>query len=59
MVFLHYFCTTIQVLPISVYERENNALYNTVAMVDADGTMMGIYRKSHIPDGPGMTTLDW
>lgn len=43
------------VLPISVYERANNALYNTVAMIDADGTMMGIYRKSHIPDGPGYT----
>ena len=43
------------VLPISVYERANNALFNTVAMIDADGTMMGIYRKSHIPDGPGYT----
>ena len=43
------------VLPISVFERANNALFNTVAMVDADGSMMGIYRKSHIPDGPGYT----
>jgi N-carbamoylputrescine amidase len=43
------------VLPISVYERANNALFNTVAMVDADGSMLGIYRKSHIPDGPGYT----
>ena len=43
------------VLPISVYERANNALFNTVAMLDADGTVMGIYRKSHIPDGPGYT----
>jgi N-carbamoylputrescine amidase len=43
------------VLPISVYERANNALYNTVAMIDADGSVMGIYRKSHIPDGPGYT----
>ena len=43
------------VLPISVYERTNNALFNTVAMIDADGTVMGIYRKSHIPDGPGYT----
>ena len=43
------------VLPISVYERANNALFNTVAMIDADGTVMGIYRKSHIPDGPGYT----
>ena len=43
------------VLPISVYERANNALFNTVAMIDAAGTVMGIYRKSHIPDGPGYT----
>ena len=41
------------VLPISVFERANNALFNTVAIVDADGAMLGIYRKSHIPDGPG------
>jgi N-carbamoylputrescine amidase len=43
------------VLPVSVYERANNALFNTVAMIDADGSVMGIYRKSHIPDGPGYT----
>jgi len=41
------------VLPVSLYERENNALYNTVVMIDADGTVLGKYRKSHIPDGPG------
>lgn len=41
------------VLPVSVFERANNALFNTVAIVDADGAMLGIYRKSHIPDGPG------
>ena len=43
------------VLPISVYERANNALFNTVVIVDADGTPLGHYRKSHIPDGPGYT----
>ncbi len=43
------------VLPISVFERANNALFNTVAIVDADGEVLGIYRKSHIPDGPGYT----
>ena len=43
------------VLPISVYERANNATFNTVVMVDADGSQMGIYRKSHIPDGIGYT----
>jgi N-carbamoylputrescine amidase len=41
------------VLPISFYERKNNALYNSIAIIDADGEVLGIYRKSHIPDGPG------
>ena len=41
------------VLPVSVFERANNAYYNSLAMVDADGSILGIYRKSHIPDGPG------
>ena len=38
------------VIPISFYERHINSIYNTVAMIDADGTVMGTYRKSHIPD---------
>ncbi|MGN0141662.1 MAG: N-carbamoylputrescine amidase [Roseburia sp.] len=38
------------VLPISFYERDVNNLYNTVACIDADGTLLGIYRKTHIPD---------
>lgn len=41
------------VLPISFYEKKNNALYNSIAVIDADGTVLGVYRKSHIPDGPG------
>jgi N-carbamoylputrescine amidase len=41
------------VLPVSFFERANNAYFNSLAMVDADGTIMGLYRKSHIPDGPG------
>ena len=41
------------VLPISVFERSNNAYYNTVVMVDADGAVLGHYRKSHIPESPG------
>jgi len=41
------------VLPISVFERANNVYYNTVVMVDADGTVLGSYRKSHIPESPG------
>jgi N-carbamoylputrescine amidase len=41
------------VLPISFYERKNNAKYNSIAIIDADGEVLGVYRKSHIPDGPG------
>ncbi|MPW26649.1 N-carbamoylputrescine amidase [Alkalibaculum sp. M08DMB] len=41
------------VLPISFYEKKNNARYNSLAVIDADGIVMGVYRKSHIPDGPG------
>lgn len=38
------------VLPISFYEKDGNVLYNSVAIIDADGTNLGIYRKTHIPD---------
>lgn len=38
------------VLPISFYEKDENRLYNTVAIIDADGKILGIYRKTHIPD---------
>lgn len=41
------------VIPISFFEKDGPRYYNSVAVVDADGTMLGIYRKSHIPDGPG------
>ena len=41
------------VLPFSFFEKAGNAYYNTLAMVDADGALLGAYRKSHIPDGPG------
>ncbi|THF81720.1 N-carbamoylputrescine amidase [Cohnella fermenti] len=41
------------VLPISFYEKKNYARYNSLAVIDADGSVMGLYRKSHIPDGPG------
>ncbi len=41
------------VLPISVFERAGQAHYNTTVMADADGKQLGIYRKSHIPDGRG------
>ena len=38
------------VIPVSFYEKDVNVLYNTVAMIDSDGTISGIYRKTHIPD---------
>lgn len=41
------------VIPVSFFERAGQAYYNTVAVVDADGAVLGVYRKSHIPDGPG------
>ena len=41
------------VLPVSVFEHANNAFYNTVVMEDAGGEVLGSYRKSHIPEGPG------
>jgi len=41
------------VLPASVFERSGNAFYNTVAIVDADGSVLGTYRKAHIPESPG------
>lgn len=41
------------VLPVSFFESSGPAYYNSIAMLDADGTMLGVYRKSHIPDGPG------
>ncbi len=41
------------VLPVSFFERAGQAHFNSVAMVDADGRVLGIYRKSHIPQGPG------
>ena len=40
-------------LPLSVFERAGHAYYNSLAMIDADGSVLGIYRKSHIPEGPG------
>ncbi len=41
------------VLPISFYEKKNYARYNSLAVIDASGEILGTYRKSHIPDGPG------
>ena len=41
------------VLPISFFERAGPAYFNSVAILDADGSNLGIYRKSHIPNGPG------
>jgi len=41
------------VLPISFFERAGHAHFNSIAILDADGSNLGVYRKSHIPNGPG------
>jgi N-carbamoylputrescine amidase len=41
------------VLPISFFERAGPAYFNSIAVLDADGTRLGVYRKAHIPNGPG------
>ncbi|MFM8810486.1 MAG: nitrilase-related carbon-nitrogen hydrolase [Chthoniobacterales bacterium] len=41
------------VLPFSFFERANQAYFNSVAMIDAGGELLGVYRKTHIPDGVG------
>ena len=41
------------VIPVSFFEKSNTVYFNSVAMIDADGRVLGIYRKSHIPTGPG------
>ena len=41
------------VLPVSYFEKSNNAYFNSIAIIDGDGSVLGNYRKSHIPDGAG------
>lgn len=41
------------VLPLSFFETDSGRLYNSVAVIDATGEILGVYRKTHIPDGPG------
>ncbi len=41
------------VIPVSFFERCQNAFFNSIAIIDADGSILGVYRKAHIPDGPG------
>ncbi|MBR9787064.1 MAG: N-carbamoylputrescine amidase [Vibrionaceae bacterium] len=41
------------VIPVSYFEKAGNTFFNSLVMIDADGTVLGNYRKSHIPDGPG------
>jgi N-carbamoylputrescine amidase len=41
------------VLPISFFEKANNSYFNSIAILDADGSNLGVYRKAHIPNGPG------
>jgi len=40
-------------IPVSIFERDGPPYYNSLVMLDADGEPLGVYRKSHIPDGPG------
>ncbi len=42
-------------IPCSFFERDGQHYYNSLAMIDDTGALMGVYRKSHIPDGPGYT----
>lgn len=41
------------VIPVSIFEKDGPQYFNSVVMIDADGALLGVYRKSHIPDGPG------
>ncbi|WP_394693785.1 N-carbamoylputrescine amidase [Hyphobacterium sp.] len=41
------------VIPVSIFEKDGPCYYNSLVMIDADGAALGVYRKSHIPDGPG------
>ncbi|HGS5631167.1 TPA: N-carbamoylputrescine amidase [Vibrio parahaemolyticus] len=41
------------VIPVSYFEKSGNTFFNSLVMIDADGTILDNYRKSHIPDGPG------
>ncbi len=41
------------VVPVSIFEKDGPEYFNSVVMIDADGSTLGVYRKSHIPDGPG------
>ncbi|SIQ00692.1 N-carbamoylputrescine amidase [Rhizobium sp. RU33A] len=43
------------VIPVSFFEKAGQTFFNSVAIIDATGDVLGIYRKSHIPDGPGYT----
>jgi len=40
-------------IPVSIFEKDGPQYYNSIVMLDADGSQLGVYRKSHIPDGPG------
>ena len=51
VIFFSEFCKEKNVvMPISVFEKDENVFYNSVAMIDADGKIVGVYRKTHIPD---------
>ena len=41
------------VIPVSIFEKDGPEYFNSIVIIDADGALLGVYRKSHIPDGPG------
>lgn len=43
------------VIPVGFFEKAGYAYFNSIAIIDADGRCLGVYRKTHIPDGPGYT----
>ena len=47
------------VLPVSWFEQAGNAFINSPCMIDADGSVLGFYRKSHIPNGPASRLILW
>ena len=47
------------VLPVSWFEQAGNAFFNSLCMIDADGSVLGFYRKSHIPNGPASRLILW
>lgn len=51
---MQHLCAELRVVvPVSIFEKDGPEYFNSVVMIDSDGSALGVYRKSHIPDGPG------